>query len=96
MNLQEQISRMKSDAKSTITFFSAIHIPLSSFNHSGIKLGILPRIQNPTEDWIDTELFLSYSLEDFERLLKSPPIRKRLLYSIIVPRHIRDIHNLLN
>jgi len=38
---------MKSDAKSTITFFSAIHIPLSSFNHSGIKLGILPRTGTP-------------------------------------------------
>lgn len=37
------------------------------FKNNGI-LPVLPRIPNPTNDWVDTNIFLSYSLDDFERI----------------------------
>jgi IMP dehydrogenase/GMP reductase len=37
------------------------------FKNQGI-LPVLPRIPNPTSDWVDHNHFLSYSLTDFERL----------------------------
>lgn len=37
------------------------------FESVGIR-PILPRIANPTSKWIDTNYFLSYSLEDFEKI----------------------------
>ncbi len=37
------------------------------FKNKGI-VPILPRIANPPKDWIDTNVFLSYGLEDFERI----------------------------
>jgi IMP dehydrogenase/GMP reductase len=37
------------------------------FKNRGI-LPVLPRIANPTSDWVDHDNFLSYSLSDFERL----------------------------
>lgn len=40
------------------------------FADNGI-LPVLPRIKNPNEEWIDTGMFLSYSLEDFERIFLS-------------------------
>ncbi len=37
------------------------------FKKKGI-LPVLPRIQNPNNDWVDTNIFLSYSLQDFEKI----------------------------
>ncbi len=37
------------------------------FKKKGI-LPVLPRIQNPNSDWVDTNIFLSYSLQDFEKI----------------------------
>ena len=37
------------------------------FKNQGI-LPVLPRISNPTSEWVDYSFFLSYSLQDFERL----------------------------
>lgn len=37
------------------------------FKDKGI-LPVLPRIPNPKNDWIDTNIFLSYSLQDFEKI----------------------------
>ena len=37
------------------------------FKNEGI-LPVLPRIPNPTKDWVDTSIFLSYSLQDFEKI----------------------------
>jgi IMP dehydrogenase/GMP reductase len=37
------------------------------FKNKGI-LPVLPRIPNPNSDWVDTNIFLSYSLQDFEKL----------------------------
>lgn len=36
---------------------------------------VLPRIKNPDENWVDTGIFLSYSLEDFERLFITTTVR---------------------
>jgi IMP dehydrogenase/GMP reductase len=44
------------------------------FKNQGI-LPVLPRIPNPTSDWVDYNHFLSYSLTDFERLF----LRERLV-----------------
>jgi IMP dehydrogenase/GMP reductase len=68
------------------------------FRKNGI-LPVLPRIQNPTEDWIDTELFLSYSLEDFERLfmkstIKIPKESSALVLIDIANGHMRDLHTI--
>jgi len=40
------------------------------FKNEGI-LPVLPRIQNPDNDWVDTNIFLSYSLQDFEKIFLS-------------------------
>jgi IMP dehydrogenase/GMP reductase len=37
------------------------------FKNQGI-IPVLPRIANPTSEWVDYNYFLSYSLQDFERL----------------------------
>ncbi len=37
------------------------------FKNKGI-IPVLPRIANPNTDWVDYSVFLSYSLQDFERL----------------------------
>lgn len=37
------------------------------FKDNGI-LPVLPRIPNPKNDWVDTNIFLSYSLQDFEKI----------------------------
>lgn len=37
------------------------------FKEKGI-MPVLPRIQNPNKDWVDTNIFLSYSLQDFEKI----------------------------
>ncbi len=37
------------------------------FKNQGI-IPVLPRIANPNKDWVDYSYFLSYSLQDFERL----------------------------
>jgi IMP dehydrogenase/GMP reductase len=50
------------------------------FKNQGI-LPVLPRIPNPTSEWIDHNHFLSYSLTDFERLF----LRER----IVVPSESR-------
>lgn len=50
------------------------------FKNKGI-LPVLPRIPNPTSDWVDHNHFLSYSLTDFERLF----LRER----VVVPNESR-------
>ena len=37
------------------------------FKNKGI-MPVLPRIQNPDNEWVDTNIFLSYSLQDFEKI----------------------------
>lgn len=37
------------------------------FKDKGI-VPVLPRVPNPNKDWVDTNIFLSYSLQDFERI----------------------------
>ena len=37
------------------------------FKNQGI-IPVLPRINNPNKEWVDYSYFLSYSLQDFERL----------------------------
>lgn len=37
------------------------------FKKNGI-MPILPRIPNVEKDWVDTNIFLSYSLQDFEKI----------------------------
>jgi IMP dehydrogenase/GMP reductase len=37
------------------------------FKEKGI-MPVLPRIPNPKKDWVDTNIFLSYSLQDFEQI----------------------------
>lgn len=37
------------------------------FREKGI-VPVLPRVPNPNKDWVDTNIFLSYSLQDFERI----------------------------
>ena len=37
------------------------------YKNKGI-VPILPRIANPNNEWVDTNIFLSYSLQDFERI----------------------------
>lgn len=43
------------------------------FKNQGI-IPVLPRIPNPSSDWVDYNYFLSYSLQDFEKLF----LRERL------------------
>jgi IMP dehydrogenase/GMP reductase len=50
------------------------------FKNQGI-LPVLPRIPNPTSEWVDYNHFLSYSLTDFERLF----LRER----VVVPNESR-------
>jgi IMP dehydrogenase/GMP reductase len=44
------------------------------FQSLGIE-PILPRIPNPTSKWVDTSYFLSYSLEDFEKIFLREKIK---------------------
>jgi len=37
------------------------------FKEKGI-MPVLPRVSNPSKEWIDTDVFLSYSLQDFEKI----------------------------
>jgi IMP dehydrogenase/GMP reductase len=37
------------------------------FKDKGI-MPVLPRIPNPNKEWVDTNIFLSYSLQDFEKI----------------------------
>jgi IMP dehydrogenase/GMP reductase len=37
------------------------------FKEKGI-LPVLPRVPNPNKDWFDTNIFLSYSLQDFDKI----------------------------
>lgn len=37
------------------------------FKEKGI-LPVIPRIPKPNKDWVDTDIFLSYSLQDFDRI----------------------------
>ena len=40
------------------------------FKNKGIR-PVLPRVANPSKDWVDTEIFLSYGLQDFEKIFLS-------------------------
>jgi len=44
------------------------------FKNEGI-LPVLPRIPNPNNDWYDTNIFLSYSLQDFEKIFLKNKVR---------------------
>jgi GMP reductase len=68
------------------------------YKNNGI-LPVLPRIANPTDDWVDTNIFLSYSLQDFERifLLKRKKVNggERLQVLIDVANgHMSDLYDL--
>jgi IMP dehydrogenase/GMP reductase len=94
------LSKIKSRSEvNTRTIFG--HLPLMTapmdtvigednfhlFKNQGI-LPVLPRIPNPTSDWVDYNHFLSYSLTDFERLFLRErvhvPREKRILALIDV------------
>ena len=60
---------------------------------------VLPRIANPTNEWVDTNRFLSYSLDDFERIFLSTRVRvnsgERLKVLIDVANgHMEKLYNL--
>lgn len=66
------------------------------FKNKGI-LPVLPRIPNPTSDWVDHNHFLSYSLTDFERLFLreriAVPNESRILALIdIANGHMLDLY----
>lgn len=68
------------------------------FKNNGI-LPVLPRIPNPKDDWFDTNIFLSYSLQDFENIfLKntvSVPSGDRILALIDVANgHMESLYEL--
>ncbi len=44
------------------------------FKNEGI-LPVLPRVPNPNSDWYDTNIFLSYSLQDFEKIFLKNKVR---------------------
>jgi IMP dehydrogenase/GMP reductase len=69
---------------------------LHIFKNSGIT-PILPRIPNPTPEWISYEHFLSYSLIDFKRLFLDEkvdtPLRKKIYVLIdIANGHMYDLY----
>jgi IMP dehydrogenase/GMP reductase len=68
-----------------------------TFKENGI-IPVLPRISNPTEDWIDTGIFLSYSLDDFQRLfidstMRIPEDVSALVLIDVANGHMRDLLN---
>lgn len=68
------------------------------FKDSGI-LPVLPRIKDPNEEWVDTEKFLSYSLDDFEKLFLSQTIKVPEDKSVkvlidIANGHMRDLYEI--
>lgn len=70
------------------------------FKNKGI-LPVLPRIPNPTSEWIDHNHFLSYSLTDFERLFLRERVavskENRILALIdIANGHMLDLCNAAN
>jgi len=68
------------------------------YKNKGI-VPILPRIANPDKDWIDTNIFLSYSLQDFERIFLmerkrvGPGDRIKVLIDV-ANGHMRDLYEL--
>jgi IMP dehydrogenase/GMP reductase len=70
------------------------------FKNQGI-LPVLPRINNPTPEWVDHNHFLSYSLTDFERLFLRErvfvPSESRILALIdIANGHMLDLYEAAN
>jgi IMP dehydrogenase/GMP reductase len=68
------------------------------FKKEGI-LPVLPRIQNPSNDWVDTNIFLSYSLQDFEKIFLKDKVRvndgDRIMALIDVANgHMEILHDL--
>ncbi len=66
------------------------------FKNQGI-IPVLPRIPNPTSEWVDHNHFLSYSLTDFERLFLreriAVPSESRILALIdIANGHMLDLY----
>jgi len=68
------------------------------FKKEGI-LPVLPRIQNPSNDWVDVNIFLSYSLQDFEKIFLKDKVRvndgDRIMALIDVANgHMEILHDL--
>jgi IMP dehydrogenase/GMP reductase len=68
------------------------------FKDNGI-LPVLPRIPNPDDEWISTEIFLSYSLQDFEKIFLQNnvkvPVGERLKVLIDVANgHMENLYYL--
>lgn len=59
------------------------------FKKNGI-IPVLPRIPNPTSDWVDYSFFLSYSLQDFDRLFLR---EKRIVPDLNVIYALIDVAN---
>jgi IMP dehydrogenase/GMP reductase len=69
------------------------------YKNKGI-LPVLPRTANPTNDWVDTNIFLSYSLQDFERIFllhrKRVDSGSRFMVLIDVANgHMSDLYDLV-
>ncbi len=69
-------SRSEINSKNTYGMLPLMTAPMDTvvsennfhlFKNKGI-LPVLPRISNPKTDWVDTSIFLSYSLQDFEKI----------------------------
>lgn len=65
------------------------------YKEQGI-IPILPRIKNPYNSWIDTGIFHSYSLEDFERLfmettIKIPSDKRAMVLIDMANGHMKDL-----
>jgi IMP dehydrogenase/GMP reductase len=68
------------------------------FEQNNINV-VMPRIANPNEEWIDVNRFLSYSLDDFERIFLKNRVRvnqgERLKVLIDVANgHMEKLYNL--
>ena len=68
------------------------------FKNNGI-MPVLPRVNNPHKDWVDVDIFLSYSLQDFENVFlkskKYAPDGKRFLALIDVANgHMENLYDL--
>lgn len=66
------------------------------FQKQGI-VPVLPRIANPDQDWVDYNYFLSYSLQDFERLflrekIKVSPGQKIYALIDVANGHMLDLY----
>ncbi len=68
------------------------------FEQNNINV-VMPRIANPNEEWVDVNRFLSYSLDDFERIFLKNRVRvnqgERLKVLIDVANgHMEKLYNL--